>query len=132
MPSFELIAKVAVLILVWAALSLPVFAAAFFTGRGMKRRGLSSRPAAVVLGLVVAVLLAPVPTPIITFFAPNGFMLFSPDYYARVFGDDGLYRQLRPWVAISVTMTSIVSVAVTLRLFAEPDEPALGLRPPGA
>jgi hypothetical protein len=61
---------------------------------------------------------APVPTPIITFFVPNGFALVS-GYYYDVFSDGGFASQLLPWVVASLVATLAIACAVAFRYLAE-------------
>jgi hypothetical protein len=114
MEAFELSAKLLLLFLVWALFASPFFVAAFFVGRIVKRRRLNSYAVTVSLAVVVALLVAPVPTPIITFFIPNGFALFTGTYYKDVFSTDGLFSQLQPWIATSLAVTMAVACAVAL------------------
>lgn len=112
----ETAAKLLLLALLWSVLALPFLAAAIFAARSMKRRGLTSRAAAVALGLVAALLLAPVPTPIITVFLPNGLALVQGDYYAKL-GQDGFFAQLWSWIWWSIAVTATICIAVALRFF---------------
>lgn len=112
--------KLAFLALVWVALSSPLLFAAVVLAKCMKRRRQTSRAIAASFGCVVAVLLAPVPTPIITVFVPNGLALIQREYYAGIFEDGGFYSQLLPWVCGSVAVTVVVCVRLSLRFFSSP------------
>lgn len=122
--------KLLFLALVWSFFSSPFLFAAILMAKFMKRRGLTSPSAAVSFGLVVAALLAPVPTPIITVFYPNGLVLIQGVYYARMLGNDGFYSQLWPWVLTSIAATAIVCIAISLRFFSAPSNPNSVPRPP--
>ena len=115
MDVLELSAKLLLVLVVWALLASPFLIAAFFVGKTIKRRRLNSYVVTISLAVIVAVLVAPVPTPIITFFIPNGFALFTGTYYRDLFSTDGFFSQLQPWVATSLAITVAVACAVALR-----------------
>jgi hypothetical protein len=111
----ELGAKPLILLLLWLLLSSPFLAAAFFTVKAIKRRGVRSPVAILLFGLTVALLIAPVPTPIITVFIPNGLAIFDKTFYASIFSTDDFFGQLRSSVIASLVVTSIVCTFAALR-----------------
>ena len=115
MDAVEFGAKLLLLFLVWTLLASPFLIVAFFVGRIIKRRRLNSYVVTFAFALVVALLVAPVPTPIITFFIPNGLALFTGTYYKDVFSADGVFSQLQPWIATSLAVTLAISCGVALR-----------------
>jgi hypothetical protein len=120
MYATEVGAKLLILAVFWLVLASPFLAVAFFSARAMRRRRVTSRFAILSFALLAAVLLAPVPTPIITFFVPNGFALLDGDYYARLFSGDKFFGQLWPWVITSVILTSAVTMLLSLRYITAP------------
>ena len=115
MDTLELSVKLLMLLVVWALLASPFVIAAFFVGRIIKRRRLNSYVSTISLAVIVAVLVAPVPTPIITFLIPNGFALLTGTYYTDLFSADGFFYQLQPWVATSLGITVAVACVIVLR-----------------
>ncbi|KPN09128.1 hypothetical protein AN652_16645 [Xanthomonas arboricola pv. pruni] len=57
----------------------------------------------------VALLIAPVPTPIVTVFLPHAIALLDASYYARIFQCPPMMRQLLVWIAVSMTLTFALS-----------------------
>ena len=111
----ELTVKLVLLVIFWALLASPLLIAAFMTGRAMQRRNISSMFVTVPFALIVAFLAAPVPTPIITVFIPNGLALFDGDFFAAVFGKNDFLGQLRPWFVTSIVTTSAITCSFALR-----------------
>jgi hypothetical protein len=109
----ELTAKLLFLALLWAVLASPFLVVAFFVGRAMRRRGVTSPLALLSFSLVLAFLLAPIPTPIITVFYPSGLALIGGAFFAHFLSEETYYQGLRPWVATSLIITlAICAVAV--------------------
>ncbi len=115
MDVIEIGAKVLFVALLWTLLASPFLALAFFAGRAMKRRRWNSHGAMLLFSLAVAILVAPVPTPIITVFIPNGVALLDGSYYARLFSGNSPFGQLWSWVITSLVITLAVSSLVVLR-----------------
>ncbi|AKC81212.1 hypothetical protein XB05_03190 [Xanthomonas arboricola] len=69
-----------------------------------------------VFAVAVTLLVAPVPTPIITVFLPHVIALFDTSYYARIFQGPPMMRQLRVWSAVSMALTFALSYVWIRRL----------------
>jgi hypothetical protein len=115
MAAIEMSAKLLLLFVGWALLASPIFVTAFFVGRAVKRRRRNSSAVAILLAVAAAALVAPVPTPIVTFFIPNGLALLTGSYYRDVLSDDGLFSQLLPWVVTSLVATFAIACLVAFR-----------------
>jgi hypothetical protein len=120
MATVEIALKLFFLTLLWVVLASPFLAIAFFIGRKMRRRGITSPLALYSFAVVLTLLLAPVPTPIITVFYPSGFALFGGTFFAHFFGKETYYQGLRPWVATSLAVTFVVCITTVRRLMAKP------------
>lgn len=86
-------------------LSSPFIIAAFFVGRAMKRRGRTSNLAIILFSLLLTLLIAPIPSPIITIFYPNIFGLFDGTYI-HIIKKRELYTGIRPWIRTSLMATA--------------------------
>jgi hypothetical protein len=117
MDSLEHPVKFLLLGLLWLILALPLFVGALLCARAMRRRRLNSRSAILAFALLCAFLIAPVPTPIITIFVPNGVALVDGIYYVRLFAANSLFQQLWWWIIPSIVATSIISCFAAWRYF---------------
>lgn len=95
MDTLEHAVKLLLLFVIWAVLSSPFLIGAFFVARMIRQRGANSYFVTISFALAVALLVAPVPTSIITVFIPNAFALFD-------------HRT-------SVAVTSVIACTVALR-----------------
>jgi len=115
METVEITAKILSLFFLWVLLASPLFFISCVIGRAMKRRRITSFPAIFIFCVLVALAIAPVPTPIITIFIPNSFALFDNSYYSRLLGDTPIFPQLWTWVLVSVVITVGCVSAIAVR-----------------
>lgn len=126
MAELEMLAKLLLLALVWGVFSSPFLAAAFFAARRIRRGGSASPALAVSLGAITALMVAPIPTPIITILQPHAFVLFSEGYYAAVIARSGPDAWLAPWVFKSLAATGAICIVVSLHFLSRKPGPSTG------
>ncbi len=98
---------------IWLVLSLPFIGLLFFSGKIMFRKQLVSMLSKIVFASISTILLAPVPTPIITVFVPHIFIGGNPwPPTGEVY-----YSQVIHWYVISAFVTWIVSFLLIQRYF---------------
>ena len=122
MEALETSVKFLLLALLWVILASPFFLISFFVGRAMRRRGVTSPFALVPFTAAVAVLLAPIPTPIVTVFYPSGYALLAGTLHSHFMGTEAYFSGLRPWVTSSLIITFAVCGLTVLRSIATPAE----------
>jgi hypothetical protein len=103
----EPLVKAALFFLMWAALAAPFLLAAALLIRGMRRRATLTLQRISVMAIVLSFLVAPVPTPMITFFYPSGYMLLDLRYWAEPW-IDGRPIFSAAWHAGSVATTAVL------------------------
>ncbi len=96
-------------IMVWLIVSSPFIYVAFYILRILKKRGMVSLKVSCFFGFLFSIIVSPVPSPIITFFAPNIVALINYGYYTEMLIDGSLNKTLIPWVFSSICITSIIS-----------------------
>ncbi|WP_435014598.1 hypothetical protein [Xanthomonas arboricola] len=104
---------VLMLLAVWAILAAPLLWMASRIAPRL-RKGASTSPGraqwrSIGFAAAVALLVAPVPTPIVTVFLPHAIALLDASYYARIFQGPPILRQLLVWIAVSMALTFALS-----------------------
>ncbi|MBB3815163.1 hypothetical protein FHY13_003548 [Xanthomonas arboricola] len=104
---------VLMLLAVWAILAAPLLWMASRIALRL-RKGASTSPrraqwSSIGFAAAVALLIAPVPTPIVTVFLPHAIALLDASYYARIFQGPPMLRQLLVWIAVSMALTFALS-----------------------
>ncbi|MEJ8852021.1 hypothetical protein [Variovorax rhizosphaerae] len=89
----------------------------FLMARSMRRRSVRSAWAIAALALAFSLCVAPVPTPIITVLVPHGLTLLDRTYYANILDGPAMFAGLWWWIASSLALTFLVSLAVAWRYF---------------
>jgi len=103
----------------WVVISLPLLAGFYFVARGMRKRRVTSTGTCALFALVAALVVAPVPTPIITFFLPSAFFFLVDRSWMGHF-----LLGLLPWIGTSIAITFIVAYALITRFVASFDRRA--------
>ena len=99
-----------VVLLGWAIISLPLIAAFYFAARWMRTRRVTSTGICVLFALAAALVVAPVPTPMITVFLPNAaFFLVDRSWM------DHFLAALLPWIGTSIAITFIIAYMLIRR-----------------
>ncbi|MEQ7866751.1 hypothetical protein ABQ137_08995 [Xanthomonas sp. WHRI 8393] len=101
------------LLAVWAILAAPLLWLASRIALRL-RKGASTSPgraqwSSIGFAVAVTLLVAPVPTPIVTVFLPHAIALLDASYYARIFQGPPMMRQLLVWIAVSMALTFALS-----------------------
>ncbi|WP_184610726.1 hypothetical protein ABQ039_007855 [Xanthomonas sp. WHRI 6108] len=104
---------VLMLLAVWAILAAPLLWLASRIALRL-RKGASTSPgraqwSSIGFAVAVTLLVAPVPTPIVTVFLPHAIALLDASYYARIFQGPPMMRQLLVWIAVSMALTFALS-----------------------
>lgn len=104
---------VLMLLAVWAILAAPLLWVVSRIALRL-RKGASTSPhraqwSSIGFAAAVALLVAPVPTPIVTVFLPHAIALLDASYYARIFQGPPMLRQLLVWIAVSMALTFALS-----------------------
>uniref|UniRef100_UPI003F8140B7 hypothetical protein n=1 Tax=Xanthomonas sp. 0924 TaxID=2835534 RepID=UPI003F8140B7 len=104
---------VLMLLAVWAILAAPLLWVASRIALRL-RKGASTSPrraqwSSIGFAVAVTLLVAPVPTPIVTVFLPHAIALLDASYYARIFQGPPMLRQLLVWIAVSMALTFALS-----------------------
>jgi hypothetical protein len=107
MGAAEPLVRAVMFVLVWAVLSAPFLIIAALVVRTMKRRAALTFPGIAVVAIVLSFLVAPVPTPLITYFYPSGLLLLDLRYSAPPF-IDGRPVFSTAWHARSVAATTLL------------------------
>ncbi|CAD7380060.1 hypothetical protein VB145_06705 [Xanthomonas arboricola] len=118
---------VLMLLAVWAILAAPLLWMASRIALRL-RKGASTSPhraqwSSIGFAAAVTLLVAPVPTPIISVFLPHVIALLDASYYARIFQGPPMMRQLLVWIAVSMALTFALSY-VWLRRVLRPNAAA--------
>ncbi|NJC36249.1 hypothetical protein GGR60_000739 [Xanthomonas arboricola] len=104
---------VLMLLAVWAILAAPLLWMVSRIALRL-RKGASTSPGraqwrSIGFAAAVTLLVAPVPTPIVTVFLPHAIALLDTSYYARIFQGPPMMRQLLVWIAVSMALTFALS-----------------------
>ncbi|MBB5860024.1 lysylphosphatidylglycerol synthetase-like protein (DUF2156 family) [Xanthomonas arboricola] len=104
---------VLMLLAVWAILAAPLLWMVSRIALRL-RKGASTSPrraqwSSIGFAVAVTLLVAPVPTPIVTVFLPHAIALLDASYYARIFQGPPMLRQLLVWIAVSMALTFALS-----------------------
>ncbi len=104
----EEVAKYLVLTLVWFLLASPVLGILYFVSKKLSQPNINTILTNAIYSIILMLLIAPIPTPIITFFIPNIYYLFGfQSYIAEIYD----------WYIISFIFTLVLSsVAVKIIL----------------
>ncbi|OEZ00916.1 MULTISPECIES: hypothetical protein [Stenotrophomonas] len=124
----QLVIAIPFWLLLWAILSSPLLLGFYLFARYMRRRAVRSTAAVVVFSLVATLLVAPVPTPIITVFLPHAFVLIDSNYYPTIANGPPTLNRLWPWVIASMLITFGVALAVSWRYLRRPTYTAVSTR----
>lgn len=116
--ALEIIARLLFFVLLWAALASPFLVILFFVGRAMRRRAVNSPLALVSFIALATLLIAPLPTPIITVFYPSGYALMGGTLHLHFIGAKLYFPGLRPWIISSFIITFVVCGLAVLRFMA--------------
>ncbi|KER82949.1 hypothetical protein [Xanthomonas arboricola] len=104
---------VLMLLAVWAILAAPllwlVSRIALRLRKGASTRSGRAQWRSIGFAAAVALLIAPVPTPIISVLLPHAIALLDASYYARIFQGPPMMRQLLVWIAVSMALTFALS-----------------------
>jgi hypothetical protein len=100
----------ALLLPLWAAISAPLLLVLYLVARWMRRKNQTSRVACGLFAIAAALVVAPIPTPIITIFVPS--VLAIADHS----GVGWFGSQLLPWIATSLVVTFVVSYILVRRI----------------
>src|SRR5689334_6969919 len=100
----------ALLLPLWAAISAPLLLVLYLVARWMRRKNQTSRVACGLFAIAAALVVAPIPTPIITIFVPSVLAIADHSGVGR-FGS-----QLLPWIATSLVVTFVVSYILVRRI----------------
>jgi hypothetical protein len=104
MHALNMFVVIALLSALWLLLALPFIVVIALRWKSLKRRGLASRPVALVYATLASLLLTPTPTSIITIFFPHGWLLVSPGYYRDLLGISGPPDPIKyPWLSSSTS-----------------------------
>lgn len=117
MYTINVIFILSLLMLLWAVLCLPFVLVFYWLAKRMRRRGWTTKTVAITYGALAGLMLAPVPTPIITIFMPS--ILFLFDHYPEGVLRD-MWHQVWLWYVLSFTITPMLSAIISLRFFAKP------------
>ena len=116
----QLVIAIAFWLLLWAVFASPFLLGFYLVVRLMRRRGVRSGGAMVVIAVAFSLLVAPVPTPIITVLVPHAFVLVDTTYYARILHGPATLSRLWPWVAVSLVLTFVLVLALSLQYVRRP------------
>ncbi|MFD0930021.1 hypothetical protein ACFQ1T_09550 [Methylophilus glucosoxydans] len=113
----EAILAVLLFSVLWTVFASPFLAISFFIAKYMRKKLLSSGVYVLGLSLLTSIVVAPVPTPIITFFVPLISLLFKPVPYNQFFAP------IWHFAAVSFTLSWFVSFVVLSR-YLKPSNPS--------
>ncbi|QDS15642.1 hypothetical protein [Xanthomonas arboricola] len=124
---------VLMLLAVWAILAAPLLWMVSRIALRL-RKGASTSPhraqwSSIGFAAAVTLLVAPVPTPIVTVLLPHAIALLDASYYARIFQGPPMLRQLLMWIAVSMVLTFALSY-VWIRRMLRPNAAAPLPTPP--
>jgi hypothetical protein len=119
-PPMQLVVAIPLWLLLWAVLSSPLLLGFYLVARYMRRKSVRTAAAVITLSLAATLLIAPIPTPIITVFVPHAFVLVDSDYYAPVSHGAPTLSGMWPWVVGSLITTFVVAWAVSWRYLRRP------------
>ena len=120
MEALEITVGLLFLALLWATLASPLLLMLFLVGRAMRRRDVNSPLALVPFTVLATLLLAPIPTPIITVFYPSGYALMGATLHSHFIGTEPYFSGLGPWVTSSLIITFAACGLTVLRFMATP------------
>jgi len=118
--ALEIAVKLLFLALLWAVLASPFLLILLLVGRAIRRRGVTSPLALVSFTAAATLLLAPIPTPIITVFYPSGYALIGSVFHSHFISTEPYFPGLRPWIANSLIITFAACGLIVLRCMATP------------
>jgi hypothetical protein len=108
---FEMTLTIVTLIAIWLILSSPFILMIFFIVKYMKKHGKISISYCIILSFLTAILIAPIPSPIITILSPlGGLSLITRPYPANDF-----YAHIYNFTKVSFVITWIISFIVIYR-----------------
>jgi len=107
----ETIAKILIVAVIWFVISSPLLVLSFFIAKRVRKKSKNSFISTVGVSFVTALLIAPVPTPIITFFVPFVAWIIKLEPYST------FYAPIWHFAAVSFAISWIVSFLIFSRYF---------------
>lgn len=107
----ETIAKILIVAVVWFVMISPLLVLSFFIAKRVHKESKNSFMSTVGVSFVTALLVAPVPTPIITFFVPFFAWVIQLEPYSE------FYAPIWHFAAVSFAISWIVSFLIFSRYF---------------
>lgn len=107
----ETIVKILIVAITWFVIASPLLVLSLFISKRVLKKSKNSFMSTVGVSFVTALLVAPVPTPIITFFIPLIVWIMKLDPYSE------FYAPIWHFAAVSFAISWIVSFLVFSRYF---------------
>ncbi|MFA0923022.1 hypothetical protein [Xanthomonas fragariae] len=125
MLSLQGVLAVALLLVLWAILAMPLLWIFSLIAARLRKRPRRSPWLEGGFAAVITVLVAPVPTPFISVFLPHAIALFDRRYYTHILQGPPMLRELLLWNAGSMALTFVISYLWIRRTLRAPKSEAL-------
>ncbi|MCC8538067.1 hypothetical protein ACDH70_03660 [Xanthomonas axonopodis pv. poinsettiicola] len=109
MPSLQGVLAVALLLVLWAILAMPLLWIFTRIAARLRKRSRHSRWLVGGFAAAVTVVVAPVPTPFVSVFMPHAIALLDRRYYMHILHGPPMLRELLLWNAGSMLLTFVIS-----------------------
>ncbi|MEA9562765.1 MULTISPECIES: hypothetical protein [unclassified Xanthomonas] len=109
MLSLQGVLAVALLLVLWAILAMPLLWIFSLITARLRKRPRNSPWVVGSFAAAITLLVAPVPTPFISVFLPHAIALFDRRYYAHILQGPPMLRELLLWNAGSMVLTFVIS-----------------------
>ncbi|RJS03248.1 hypothetical protein RZV17_08190 [Xanthomonas cannabis] len=109
MLSLQGVLAVALLLVLWAILAMPLLWVFSRIAARLRKRPRNSPGVIGGFAAAITLLVAPVPTPFISVFLPHAIALFDRRYYTHILQGSPMLRELLLWNAGSMALTFVIS-----------------------
>ncbi|MCC4606289.1 hypothetical protein LL967_00025 [Xanthomonas campestris pv. zinniae] len=109
MLSLQGVLAVALLLVLWAILAMPLLWIFSRIAARLRKRPRNSPWVIGGFAAAITLLVAPVPTPFISAFLPHAIALFDRRYYTHILQGSPMLRELLLWNAGSMALTFVIS-----------------------
>ncbi|KGK56718.1 membrane protein [Xanthomonas cannabis pv. phaseoli] len=109
MLSLQGVLAVALLLVLWAILAMPLLWIFSRIAARLRKRPRNSPWVIGGFAAAITLLVAPVPTPFISVFLPHAIALFDRRYYTHILQGSPMLRELLLWNAGSMALTFVIS-----------------------
>ncbi|NIJ82590.1 hypothetical protein [Xanthomonas cannabis] len=109
MLSLQGVLAVALLLVLWAILAMPLLWIFSRIAARLRKRPRNSPWVIGGFAAAITLLVAPVPTPFISVFLPHAIALFDRRYYMHILQGSPMLRELLLWNAGSMALTFVIS-----------------------